>query len=265
MLGQRKLFQRLLPGAMHAAIFWGFLVLFPTIVMAMISAVDRRLVVPVARVAGLVHGARRRLRDRGARRRGDGVLDPQGRSPGPLQGLAQRRGRLHPRDDRARRADPARVARVAHRRRAERVAGVRVVPLELALRCDPRPERRRALLRLGAPRGGADLPRLPAVLEAPAHRHRGGERLLRADAEARPPRAAALRRAGRRDALRRGDGRRPDVEGDGRLVLVHRVRSLPGRLPRVRDREDALAEAPDHGHPRPAARRRRRTCSQAES
>ena len=40
-LGQRKLFQRLLPGAMHAAIFWGFLVLFPTIVMAMISAVDR--------------------------------------------------------------------------------------------------------------------------------------------------------------------------------------------------------------------------------
>jgi len=40
-LGQRKLFQRLLPGAMHAAIFWGFIVLFPTIVMAMISAVDR--------------------------------------------------------------------------------------------------------------------------------------------------------------------------------------------------------------------------------
>jgi Fe-S oxidoreductase len=40
-LGQRKLFQRLLPGAMHAAIFWGFIVLFPTIVMAMISAASR--------------------------------------------------------------------------------------------------------------------------------------------------------------------------------------------------------------------------------
>ena len=40
-LGQRKLFQRLVPGAVHAAIFWGFLVLFPTIVMALISCVNR--------------------------------------------------------------------------------------------------------------------------------------------------------------------------------------------------------------------------------
>ncbi|HEY6962960.1 MAG TPA: (Fe-S)-binding protein [Gaiellaceae bacterium] len=40
-LGQRKLFQRLVPGTMHALIFWGFLVLFPTIVMAMIGAIDR--------------------------------------------------------------------------------------------------------------------------------------------------------------------------------------------------------------------------------
>jgi Fe-S oxidoreductase len=40
-LGQKKLFQRLLPGAVHAAIFWGFLVLFPTIVMALISCVNR--------------------------------------------------------------------------------------------------------------------------------------------------------------------------------------------------------------------------------
>jgi Fe-S oxidoreductase len=40
-LGQRKLLQRLAPGVMHALIFWGFLVLFPTIVMAMIGAVSR--------------------------------------------------------------------------------------------------------------------------------------------------------------------------------------------------------------------------------
>jgi Fe-S oxidoreductase len=40
-LGQRKLFQRLVPGAMHALIFWGFLVLFPTILMAGIGAIDR--------------------------------------------------------------------------------------------------------------------------------------------------------------------------------------------------------------------------------
>ena len=41
MLGQRKLFQRFVPGAMHALIFWGFLVLFPTILMAGIGAIDR--------------------------------------------------------------------------------------------------------------------------------------------------------------------------------------------------------------------------------
>ena len=45
-LGQRKLFQRLVPGVMHALIFWGFLVLFPTIVMAGIGAVDRHATFP---------------------------------------------------------------------------------------------------------------------------------------------------------------------------------------------------------------------------
>jgi Fe-S oxidoreductase len=39
-LGQRKLLQRLVPGLMHAFVFWGFLVLFPTIVMAAIAAVS---------------------------------------------------------------------------------------------------------------------------------------------------------------------------------------------------------------------------------
>ncbi len=38
-IGQRKLLQRLIPGLMHAAIFWGFIVLFPTIVLAMIGIV----------------------------------------------------------------------------------------------------------------------------------------------------------------------------------------------------------------------------------
>ncbi len=45
-IGQSKLLQRLVPGLMHAAIFWGFLVLFPTIVIAMIGAVDRRSTLP---------------------------------------------------------------------------------------------------------------------------------------------------------------------------------------------------------------------------
>jgi Fe-S oxidoreductase len=45
-LGQRKLLQRLGPGLMHAVIFWGFLVLFPTILIAMIGAVDRDATLP---------------------------------------------------------------------------------------------------------------------------------------------------------------------------------------------------------------------------
>jgi Fe-S oxidoreductase len=45
-LGQRKLFQRLLPGVMHALIFWGFLVLAPTILMAGIGAIDRNATLP---------------------------------------------------------------------------------------------------------------------------------------------------------------------------------------------------------------------------
>jgi Fe-S oxidoreductase len=45
-LGQKKLLQRLVPGLIHAAIFWGFLVLFPTIVIAMIGAVDKDATLP---------------------------------------------------------------------------------------------------------------------------------------------------------------------------------------------------------------------------
>jgi Fe-S oxidoreductase len=45
-LGQRKLLQRFGPGLMHAFIFWGFLVLLPTIVIAMIGIVDKRSTFP---------------------------------------------------------------------------------------------------------------------------------------------------------------------------------------------------------------------------
>ena len=37
-VGQRKLLQRLFPGLVHAFIFWGFVVLFPTIVLAFLAA-----------------------------------------------------------------------------------------------------------------------------------------------------------------------------------------------------------------------------------
>jgi Fe-S oxidoreductase len=45
-IGQSKLLQRLLPGVMHAAIFWGFIVLFPTIFIAMIGVVDQHATLP---------------------------------------------------------------------------------------------------------------------------------------------------------------------------------------------------------------------------
>jgi len=45
-LGQRKLLQRLVPGLMHAFIFWGFIALLPTIAMAMIAIVDRTATIP---------------------------------------------------------------------------------------------------------------------------------------------------------------------------------------------------------------------------
>ena len=46
MLGQRKLLQRLGPGLTHAFIFWGFLVLAPTIVIALIGVVDKHSTLP---------------------------------------------------------------------------------------------------------------------------------------------------------------------------------------------------------------------------
>ena len=45
-LGQSKLLQRLGPGLMHAFIFWGFLVLVPTILIALIGLVDKHSTLP---------------------------------------------------------------------------------------------------------------------------------------------------------------------------------------------------------------------------
>jgi Fe-S oxidoreductase len=46
-MGQRKLLQRLVPGLMHAFIFWGFLVLLTTIVEAMGQAIDGSFAIPL--------------------------------------------------------------------------------------------------------------------------------------------------------------------------------------------------------------------------
>ena len=84
------------------------------------------------------------------------------------------------------------------------------------------------------------LPRLPAVLEAPAHRHRGDQRLLRPHRRPRPARAAAVRRRRGRggDALRRRHGRRPDLEADASTrsrapsAAAARTSARPGRRAR---------------------------------
>ncbi len=51
-LGQRKLFQRALPGLMHACIFWGFLILLTTIAEAIGQAVDPDFALPLVGHAG---------------------------------------------------------------------------------------------------------------------------------------------------------------------------------------------------------------------
>ncbi len=45
-LGQSRLLRRLGPGLAHAFIFWGFLILLPTIVIAMIGVVDKHATLP---------------------------------------------------------------------------------------------------------------------------------------------------------------------------------------------------------------------------
>jgi Fe-S oxidoreductase len=51
-LGQKKLLQRLVPGLVHAFIFWGFLVLFPTIFMAVAAIVERDEPLPASSPLG---------------------------------------------------------------------------------------------------------------------------------------------------------------------------------------------------------------------
>jgi Fe-S oxidoreductase len=55
-LGQRKLLQRLVPGLVHAAIFWGFLVLFPTILLALAGVIDRESWLPESSPLGWLAG-----------------------------------------------------------------------------------------------------------------------------------------------------------------------------------------------------------------
>ena len=119
----------------------------------------------------------------------------------------------------------------------------------------------RAGVRLDPRAHDPQLPGLPAALQAPAHHQRRVQRVVRAHRARRPPGAAALRRPRRARGghpLRCRDHRRPDLEAGARHLLVHRVRALPGRLPRLRHRQGPVSQAGDHGPARPAVHRRRR-------
>ena len=108
----------------------------------------------------------------------------------------------------------------------------------------PAPRVAERVLRLGA-RGGDPRPSSPTCRTRSICTSRRRRSTSSSRARGRRGRLEPLRFDVPDDEMRFGvgNGRRPDVEGDGRLVLVHRVRALPGRLPRVRDREAPLAEA----------------------
>ena len=178
--------------------------------------------------------------------------------PGALRGQPPGRGRPDPGDDRRDRLDAAAVAREPDRARPERVAGGLVARGRRPLR----PLRRR----LVRPRCSSAcfvwahvLLILSFLVYLPHSKHLhiataavnvffGRTRARRA------ARAAALRRSRGGDALRRRHGRGPHLEADARHVLLHRVRALPGRVPRLDHRQGALAEAAHHGPARPGVR-----------
>ena len=96
------------------------------------------------------------------------------------------------------------------------------------------------------------VPRLPAVLQAPPHRHRVPEHLV--------PQARAARRAagdgprGRDRDVRAQVAPGPRLEGPARRVHLHRMRPLPGGLPGQCHRQAAQSQGVHHGHPRHVGR-----------
>ena len=215
MLGQRKLLQRLVPGLMHAFIFWGFIVLFPTIVMAMIGAVDRDASLPwlaeqgwfaflvdvfaVLVLAGVATAFFIRKVQRPDRFQGS-HLGEADLILAMIAGIVTTLLLWH----------ASRIALGLN----EWPAGWSPVSnaLSQSVRRRRRHRGRGARLRLGARADHPLVPGLPALLEAPAHRHRGDQRLLRPHAGARPARAAAVRRSGRpEEEIRFGAGTVTDL------------------------------------------------------
>ena len=240
-LGQRKLFQKFVPGLMHAFIFWGFLVLFPTIVEAALAIVDPDLALPWLGDAPWFIT----LVDVFA------TLVVVGVAIAFAIRKVQRPDRF----------------RGSHLREADlillRILGIVTTLLlwnaaRIALgefpdpSCAPRSRTRsRLLFAAGRPRpsSGSWSGRTCCWCSASSRTCPGSKHLhiitaapnvyLAKNAPERPPRAAPDRPGGRRGrhALRRGDRDRPLAQAGARSVLVHGVRPLPGGVPRLEHRQ----------------------------
>ena len=112
------------------------------------------------------------------------------------------------------------------------------------------------MLLVGAHRARRRVPDLPAVQQAPPHRHQLPEHLV--------PQARAARRAaedgprGRERDVRAEDAAGPRLEGPARRLHLHRVRPLPGGLPGLEHRQAAQSQDVHHGHPGHVGRGRAR-------
>ena len=190
--------------------------------------------------AGRLRGGRdRRARDRGG--------DPALPATGAIRREPRRRGLPHPRPHPLDHRDALRRSRRSDR---GRVRPRDVVEPRLHGRLAPRrlaPERLVAAdhvdVPVAAPRADPRVPRVPRLLQAPAHRDELHQRVLREHAAAGTADPVADRPRGareRRRAPRGSDDRGPHVETVTRPVRVHRVRAVPGCVPRLEHREAAL-------------------------
>ena len=261
-LGQRKLLQRLGPGLIHAFIFWGFLVLGPTIVIAMIGVVSKHATFPwlghqgwyaflvdvfaVLVLIGVVCALWIRKVQRPPRFEGSHL----GEADLILALIATIATTLllwhATRIALGLNEWPASAAPVSHllshlfgrdgaTRVLERVfVWAHVLTILGFLAYLPRSKHLHiasAAFNVWYGRTGPAGRLEPLTLRRPGH-PRGGH------------------------PLRRGHGRRPHLEADARHVLLHGVRALPGRLPGLCHRQGAQSQAAHHGAARPGVRRR---------
>ncbi len=215
MLGQRKLFQRALPGLMHACIFWGFLILLTTIAEALGQAIDPDFALPLVGHAGWLGLLQDvfaalvlvgvgiavwiRMVQRPERFVGSHRLDAfriLGLITWIILTLFLLRGARIALGDAV---YPAAWTPISDRG----LASVHVDERGLAVVL-------RVVLPLGAHRAGAGVPGLPAVLQAPPHHHERHQRVVREHPAARRARAAADRHGAAR--VRRAIAGRPDVD-----------------------------------------------------